>query len=68
MTTCQFCTHWQPKASGLALCALGNRWTFFPPQHTCPKHKQAAPAIVQGRAIWLAQQPASSNVQRKHGG
>ena len=73
MTTCQTCAHWQPKASGpmakhgLALCGMGNRWTFFPPQHTCPKHKQAAPEIVQGRATWLAQQPASSNVQRKHG-
>lgn len=71
--TCATCHHWNPKASGqmsrhrMALCNLGARWTFYPPQHTCPKHKDAAPEIVQGRVTWLAQQPASSNVQRKHG-
>ena len=71
--TCATCHHWNPKASGqmsrhrMALCNLGTRWTFYPPQHTCKKHKQAAPEIVHGRATWLAQQPASSNVQRKHG-
>ena len=71
--TCATCANWLPKESGgmskhrMALCSLGTRWVFYPPQHTCPKHKQAAPEIVQGRATWLAQQPASSNVQLKHG-
>jgi len=51
----------------MALCSLGTRWTFYPLQHTCGKHKQAAPEIVQGRATWLAQQPASLPAPRKRG-
>ena len=39
--TCATCSHWNPKASGpmsrhrMALCNLGTRWTFYPPQHNC---------------------------------
>ena len=71
--TCATCTHWSPKQAKdmakhrMCPCALGKPWTFFGPEHLCAKHKEAAPEIVHGRATWLAQQPASSNVQRKHG-
>ena len=71
MTTCQACTHWQPKASGpmakhgMALCALGTRWQFFPPQHQCGNHKPAAKDVQAARVKWLA---ASSPSQQKSGG
>ena len=68
--TCQSCAHWQPKASGpmakhgLALCGMGNRWTFFPPQHRCGSHKQAAEDVQAARVKWLA----ASSLQRPRNG
>lgn len=63
MTTCQTCAHWQLRDSmgkqlpmakhGLGACALGTRWTYFPPQHTCPKHKAADADVTAARAKWL---------------
>ena len=65
MTTCQTCAHWQPKAStamakhGMAICALGTRWTYYPPQHTCPGHKPAAEDVQAARAKWLSRKSAA---------
>lgn len=62
--TCQTCTHWQPKASttmakhGMAICALGTRWTYFPPQHTCHGHKPAAEDVQAARVKWLSPKSA----------
>ncbi len=52
MTTCQTCTHWvlnKTPIEGMAPCALGKRWTFYPPQHTCQKHQPAAADVVAAR-------------------
>lgn len=49
-----------------APCALGPNWAYKSPIHTCHKHKDAAPEIVQGRVTWLAKQ--SSPAPRKSGG
>lgn len=38
----------------MALCSLGTRWVFYPPQHTCGKHKPAAPEIQAARVVWLS--------------
>lgn len=38
---------------GLCLCALGPRWTFLPPQHTCQKHKPVPPEMEAARVKWL---------------
>ena len=50
--TCENCVHRTPapppppgrhgsmENSGFALCAKGNKWTFYPPQQTCAKHVQ----------------------------
>lgn len=49
--TCENCAHRTPApppppgrngsmaGSGFALCAKGNKWTFYPPQHTCNQHQ-----------------------------
>jgi hypothetical protein len=37
-----------------AVCALGPRWQFLPPQGTCEKHKPAPPEVVQSRLRWLS--------------
>ncbi len=63
--TCQTCKHWLPKESGgmakhrMALCAKGTRWTFYPPQHTCPRHTEADQEVVTARVQWLGQSSAS---------
>lgn len=57
--TCSTCTQWKPKDSGamakhgLCICALGPRWQFLPPQHTCPKHKPVAADVQAARVVWL---------------
>ena len=57
--SCATCANWLPKESGgmskhrMALCNLGTRWTFYPPQHECSKHKPASPEIQQARVAWL---------------
>ena len=57
--TCKTCTHWTPKKSGpmashrMALCSLGNRWTYFPPQHGCGKHLEASEQVVAARVQWV---------------
>jgi hypothetical protein len=62
--TCATCKNWSPKDSGgmakhrMAVCALGPKWRFYPPQRTCDKHAEAAPAVVQARAVWLAKERA----------
>ena len=69
--SCATCANWLPKESGgmskhrMALCSLGTRWTFYPPQHTCGKHKQATPQVVTARVTWLAR---SSVARPKVGG
>lgn len=52
MSTCQSCTHWMLKNTpieGMAPCALGKHWTFYPPQHTCEKHKPATADVIPAR-------------------
>lgn len=34
-------------------CALGKPWTFFGPEHQCPKHKEAEPDVVAARVAWV---------------
>ena len=57
--TCATCTNWLPKESGgmskhrMALCSLGTRWTFYPPQHTCGKHKAASQEVIEARVLWI---------------
>lgn len=40
-----------------APCALGPNWAYKSPMHTCHKHKDAAPEIVQGRVHGLPSNP-----------
>lgn len=71
-TTCATCKHWNQKKAGemakhrFAPCALGPNWAYKSPMHTCHKHKDAAPEIVQGMVTWLAKQ--SSPARPKSGG
>jgi hypothetical protein len=49
MKTCQTCTQWvleNTPLPGMAPCKLGKPWTFFPPQHTCPRHTPATAQMV----------------------
>jgi hypothetical protein len=54
-TICGTCTHWQFQAirdmgkEGFGCCALGPRWEWLPPAHTCKKHKQAHPQVLVAR-------------------
>lgn len=63
--TCTTCTHWSPKQAGvmakhrMAPCALGKPWTFFGPEHQCPKHLEAAPDVVAARVVWVGKLSAS---------
>ena len=58
--TCKSCAHWAPKRAakmaphGFGCCAHAPIWAYFPPHHTCPKHKPAKEAVVAARAAWLA--------------
>ena len=57
---CLTCAHWAPKRAakmapfGFGCCAHAPAWKYFPPAHTCPKHKPAKEAVVAARAVWLA--------------
>jgi len=68
--TCATCVHWLLRTSagkqlpmakhGFGECApMRAPWTTYPPQHTCPKHKEAAPDVVNARAVWLGKLSAS---------
>lgn len=65
---CATCQNWLPKESGgmakhrMALCSLGTRWTFYPPQHTCGQHKQAKPEVVATRITWLARSSGARQI------
>jgi hypothetical protein len=37
----------------LAPCALGKPWTYYGPEHQCPKHKPAAEDVTAARIVWL---------------
>jgi hypothetical protein len=55
---CLLCSQWSPKQSGqmarhgFALCLLGPRWEFLPPQHTCPRFSPASEEIQAARKVW----------------
>ena len=51
--------HWSAlarakKAYRAACAAHAPAWKYFPPAHTCPKHKPAKEAVVAARTVWLA--------------
>jgi hypothetical protein len=56
---CLTCRNWKPKESGemarqgFAICALGPRYTFNSPHHTCAKHEPAEAKAVEARRKWL---------------
>jgi len=41
-------------AHRLAICALGEKWTFLPPRATCEKHKPLPVEQSAARVTWLA--------------
>ena len=51
--------HWQPRESaehakvGLALCAFGERWKFYAPQHSCERFEKAPKEIREARVKWM---------------
>lgn len=57
---CKSCAAWAPKRAekmapyGFGCCAHAPIWAYFPPHHTCAKHKPAKEAVVAARAAWLA--------------
>jgi hypothetical protein len=58
--TCKTCQHWDMRSSpqmarhGMATCGLQkNKWAYYPPQHTCERHKKAKGEIVQARETYL---------------
>ena len=57
---CQTCAAWAPKRAakmaphGFGCCTHSPIWAYFPPAHTCAKHKPAKEAVVAARAVWLA--------------
>lgn len=56
--TCLTCHHYKPQESramakvGFAICALGPRWQFNAPTHTCEKHKAAPADVIAARRPW----------------
>lgn len=69
--TCATCTHWSPKKAGamakhrMAPCSLGKPWTYLAPEHTCDRHKAAAPDVAAARVVWLEK---SSGLRAGNGG
>lgn len=57
--TCTTCASWNLKRAGsmakhhFGICDKRPTWVFYPPTHTCPKHKPAAADITQARIKWL---------------
>jgi hypothetical protein len=52
------CQHYKPKesramaAQGFAICALGPRWQFNAPTHSCDKHERAPAEVIEARRAW----------------
>lgn len=63
--SCSTCRYWTPGKSGemakhgFAVCALGPKWHFLSPTHTCQRHQQASPEVVAKRGKWLGFPPTS---------
>jgi hypothetical protein len=58
--TCKTCQHWDMRSSppmarhGMATCSLQkNKWHYYPPQHTCERHKEAKADVVEKRINYL---------------
>lgn len=62
--TCATCTHWSPKQAKdmakhrMCPCDLGKPWTYFGPEHLCPKHREAQPDVVAARVVWVGKSSA----------
>jgi hypothetical protein len=39
-------------AQGFAICALGPRWQFNAPTHSCDKHESAPAEVIEARRAW----------------
>ena len=39
-------------AQGFAICALGPRWQFNAPTHSCGKHESAPEEVIEARRAW----------------
>lgn len=55
MKECRTCSNWQMRGNpemanvGFARCALGEKWRFWPPSHTCGKFEMADPRAIEKR-------------------
>ena len=56
--SCLTCEKWQPRKNPamakhrMARCELKPAWQFFPPQHSCQRHKPVADDIAAARIAW----------------
>jgi len=66
--TCKTCQHWNMRDAtktgdtrGRNMAKLGfgncdtqkNKWHYYPPQHTCERHKEASADVVEKRINYL---------------
>lgn len=63
---CLTCTHWDAKRTapeirriGLAVCALGPRWQYLPPESGCARFTEAPAETAAARRQWKERRDGS---------